>query len=128
MLVVAGGAAAATAGVLPGVPGLAPASGKAASAAPEAEVRTEDIEQRTMRTAADLDGTLGYEDASDVAAGTEGTVTRLPDEGSIIERGGVLYELDGKVPAAAALRQPAAVAPARPGVRTAPTSSSSSAT
>ena len=96
MLVVAGGAAAASSGVLPAVPGLTPAS-EAASAAPEDEIRTADIEQRTMQTAADLDGTLGYEDGSDVAAGADGTLTRLPAEGTVIERGGVLYELDGRV-------------------------------
>ena len=96
VLVVAGGAAAASSGVLPDVPGLAPAS-EAPSAAPEAEVRTADIEQRTMQTAADLDGTLGYEDGGDVAAGAGGTVTRLPAEGTVVERGGVLYELDGTV-------------------------------
>ena len=32
-----------------------------------------------------------------MAAGSAGTVTRLPDEGSVIQRGGVLYELDGRV-------------------------------
>ena len=96
VLVVAGGAAAASSGVLPAVPGLTPAS-EAASGAPADEVRTADIEQRTMQTAADLDGTLGYEDGSDVAAGADGTLTRLPAEGTVIQRGGVLYELDGRV-------------------------------
>ena len=32
-----------------------------------------------------------------MAAGSAGTVTRLPAEGAVIERGGVLYELDGRV-------------------------------
>ena len=34
-----------------------------------------------MHTAAELDGTLGYEGEVPVVAGTAGMVTRLPDEG-----------------------------------------------
>lgn len=50
-----------------------------------------------METTAELDGTLGYEGTLAVAAGSAGTVTRLPEDGEIIERGEILYELDGSV-------------------------------
>ena len=93
-VVIVAGAAVAS-GSLPTVPALTAAA--AESPSPDAAVRTAEIQQRTMRTAADLDGTLGYEDGADVAAGAAGTVTRLPAEGSVIERNGVLYELDGRV-------------------------------
>jgi multidrug efflux pump subunit AcrA (membrane-fusion protein) len=95
LAVVVGVGAAATTGALPALP---PSTAAAeASPTPGADVRTAEIQTRTMRTAADLDGTLGYEDGEDVAAGAAGTLTRLPDEGSVIERNGVLYELDGRV-------------------------------
>ena len=93
-LVIGTGAAIAS-GAVPPVPALGAAS--EGSPSPTADLRTAEITQRTMRTAADLDGTLGYEDGADVSAGAAGTVTRLPDEGSVIERNGVLYELDGRV-------------------------------
>jgi multidrug efflux pump subunit AcrA (membrane-fusion protein) len=95
LVVVIGAGAAVASGAVPSVPPLSPAAD--GSQAPDADIRTAEITRRTMRTAADLDGTLGYEDGSDVNAGTAGTVTRLPDEGSVIERNGVLYELDGRV-------------------------------
>ena len=51
-----------------------------------------------MQTSAELDGTLGYEGAPGRRSpASAGTVTRLPAEGRVIERGEVLYELDGKV-------------------------------
>jgi peptidoglycan hydrolase-like protein with peptidoglycan-binding domain len=50
-----------------------------------------------MEASADLDGTLGYESTRGVLAGVPGIVTRLPAEGRVIDRGAVLYELDGKV-------------------------------
>jgi len=50
-----------------------------------------------METAADLTGSLAYETSRPVAVGSAGIVTRLPAEGSVIERGDVLYELDGRI-------------------------------
>lgn len=94
VLLVAGGAAAVT-GQL-GSPALSAASGASPSAA-SANVTTAEVVRRTMSTSADLDGTLGYEAGPSVGAGAQGTLTRLPDAGTIIGRGGVLYELDGKV-------------------------------
>jgi multidrug efflux pump subunit AcrA (membrane-fusion protein) len=67
------------------------------SAASAADLTTAPVERRTMVTAADLSGSLAYEASRAVAAGSAGIVTRLPAEGAVIERGGVLYELDGHV-------------------------------
>jgi peptidoglycan hydrolase-like protein with peptidoglycan-binding domain len=53
------------------------------------------IEIRTMRKTDELDGTLGYDGDLAILAGSAGTVTWLPDEGAVIERGDRLYELDG---------------------------------
>lgn len=96
VLVVGVGAVAASSGALTG---LAVPSGASAdpSATPSSEVTTAEVVRRAMETSADLDGTLGYEAARDVLAGVPGTVTRLPAEGRVIERGQVLYELDGTV-------------------------------
>jgi peptidoglycan hydrolase-like protein with peptidoglycan-binding domain len=97
VLALAAGAAVAS-GAVPGLPSLVPADGQSgASPSPGTETRTAVVEQRTMETAEELDGTLGYEDGRDVAAGTAGTVTRLPEPGSVVWRNGVLYELDGNV-------------------------------
>jgi peptidoglycan hydrolase-like protein with peptidoglycan-binding domain len=97
VLVVVAGAFVAASGGIPGLkPGASPgAPSPAAAAAPGVE--TAAVDRRTMRTAADLDGLLGYEASSPVAAGAPGIVTRLPDPGTVIARGQALYELDGKV-------------------------------
>jgi hypothetical protein len=67
------------------------------SAAPARDLTAAPVERRTIETAADLAGSLAYEASRPVAAGSAGTVTRLPVEGSVVERGGVLYELDGRI-------------------------------
>ena len=92
----AGVAATATGLVTPPWTAVA-ASESPAPNAETAEVRTATVERRSMQTAAELDGTLGYEGALAVPAGSAGTVTRVPDAGDVIDRGEVLYELDGKV-------------------------------
>src|SRR4029079_12822249 len=40
-------------------------------------------------------GTLGYADAFALTAGVAGTITRLPDPGTVVRRGPSLYEVDG---------------------------------
>jgi peptidoglycan hydrolase-like protein with peptidoglycan-binding domain len=60
-------------------------------------VTTATVERRTMQTAADLSGTLGYDGSRALTAGATGTVTRLPEAGTILERGDALYELDGRI-------------------------------
>ena len=96
IVLVAAGAVAAGTGALDGfVPGGSSASTSPSPAA--ADLATATVERRAMQTAADLDGNLEYEASRPVTAGVAGTVTRLPDDGTIIERGGVLFELGGKV-------------------------------
>jgi peptidoglycan hydrolase-like protein with peptidoglycan-binding domain len=98
-LVVAAGALAGTSGALGGL-ALPGASGAGASPSPAAETgtpaTTAEIVRQAMHTTAELDGTLGYEGEVPVLAGTAGMVTRLPDEGRVIRRNGILYELDGR--------------------------------
>jgi hypothetical protein len=97
-LLVAAGAVAAGTGTLARLaPFGASSSVSPTSAAPAAAVTTAAVERRSMRTTADLSGSLGYEASRPVAAGSAGTVTHLPAPGTVIERGGVLYELDGRV-------------------------------
>jgi len=95
-LLVAAGAVAAGTGTLAR---LAP-SDASASASPSpaaADLTTAKVERRTMHTTADLTGSLGYEASRPVVSGSAGTVTSLPAPGTVIERGGVLFELDGHV-------------------------------
>jgi hypothetical protein len=96
VLVIGAGAVGVASGALQGLVGGGAAT-PSPSAASTADLTTAPVERRTMETAADLSGSLAYEASRPVAAGSGGTVTRLPAEGSVIERGGVLYEVDGRV-------------------------------
>ncbi len=103
-LVVAGGGLAWGAGVLP------PRSGAGAAAASPAAtsqqpITTAAVEQKTMTVTQDLDGTLGYEGTLTVPGSLRGTITWLPAEGSVIRRGGRLYEVDGRLRAVLMLGQ-----------------------
>jgi hypothetical protein len=68
----------------------------AASPAAAASVETAAIEKRTMEATVELDGTLAYDRELSVVAASAGTLTALPAAGRVIERGGQLFELDGK--------------------------------
>jgi peptidoglycan hydrolase-like protein with peptidoglycan-binding domain len=96
VLVLVAGSVAAASGALPRfVPG---GSGSAASPSPSGAApatATATVVKRSVKTAADLDGTLGYEGTRSVTAGAAGTVTRLPAAGTVLRRGQALYELDG---------------------------------
>ncbi|HEY7071866.1 MAG TPA: peptidoglycan-binding protein [Acidimicrobiales bacterium] len=56
-----------------------------------AEVTTRDLEDRT-----DLNGTLGYGDTHELALEAQGTLTWLPAEGTVIDRGQTVAEVDDK--------------------------------
>ena len=56
-----------------------------------AEVTVRDLEERT-----DLDGTLGYGDTHELALNTPGTLTWLPAEGTVIDRGQPVAEVDDR--------------------------------
>lgn len=81
--------------------GLLPTTSTAAdgSAAPSASTtprQTAAVEKRTMTIEESLDGTIGYAGGRDVIGNLAGTLTWLPDEGTILRRGGRLYEVDGR--------------------------------
>ena len=56
--------------------------------------RYRDVERRDLVDRESVDGTLGYADAAPLRAGAAGTVTALPEPGSVIRRGESLYRLD----------------------------------
>jgi hypothetical protein len=56
-----------------------------------AEVTVRDLEERT-----DLDGTLGYGDTHELTLSTPGTLTWLPAEGTVIDRGQSVAEVDDR--------------------------------
>jgi peptidoglycan hydrolase-like protein with peptidoglycan-binding domain len=56
-----------------------------------ATVRRTDLVERDT-----VSGTLGYADQQAVAARLRGTYTWLPEEGTVLKNGAVLYEVDGK--------------------------------
>lgn len=55
---------------------------------------TEEVARRTMTIEETLDGTLGYSGERRVVNNLSGTVTRLPEPGTVLERGDQLYELE----------------------------------
>jgi len=103
LLAVAGlslaGAGGMATGVLPAAAGLGGASPSSppdgSSNAASSRLETATVQRRSIEVAREYDGTLGYEGSLSVLAGGPGTVTWLPEVGSVIDRGEVLYELDG---------------------------------
>jgi peptidoglycan hydrolase-like protein with peptidoglycan-binding domain len=69
-----------------------------ASAPPESVVQlsTASVEQRTLESTEELDGTLGYSGEGLITNGLAGTVTRLPEEGQVLEQGDTILQVDGK--------------------------------
>jgi peptidoglycan hydrolase-like protein with peptidoglycan-binding domain len=64
-----------------------------ASATTTDAVATATVVRRDLVTRDDVDGTLGFADPVDVAAGAPGTVTWLPEGGTIVRRGQRLYTI-----------------------------------
>ena len=54
------------------------------------------VERRTLEEHAELNGTLGYVDVTDVTLSTEGTITALAPLGTIVDRGQTLVEVDSR--------------------------------
>jgi hypothetical protein len=69
-----------------------PAADDAPTSTATAAVARRDLEERT-----DLEGTLGYGETSEVSLAAQGTVTWLPPEGTIVERGQAVAEIDDRV-------------------------------
>ena len=70
--------------------------GAPAPAAASTETATARVERRDLVERETVAGTLGYTDATTLKAGVSGTLTRLRREGTVVRRGGWLYEVDGK--------------------------------
>lgn len=89
LVVGAAGALAAGLGV-----GSSAEDGEATAAATESGA-TAEVERRDLVELETVDGTLGYAGARTVVNNLQGTLTRLPSEGSVVKRGESLYEVDG---------------------------------
>ena len=68
----------------------------ATAASPAAQASTATVVRKDLVLHDDVDGTLGYGDPRPLQAGPGGVVTRLPEEGAVIRRGGSLYAVDGR--------------------------------
>jgi peptidoglycan hydrolase-like protein with peptidoglycan-binding domain len=55
---------------------------------------TASVERRDLVDRDEVDGTLGYADGGTLAAGAAGTLTALPDPGTVVKRGEPLYDVD----------------------------------
>jgi peptidoglycan hydrolase-like protein with peptidoglycan-binding domain len=62
----------------------------------EVATTTATVARRGLRATEEVDGTLGYGDARTLANGRQGTITALPEEGTVVTRGQALYRVDGK--------------------------------
>lgn len=65
------------------------------AAATSTDKETAKVERRDLVDRASLDGTLGYADSRPLAASVPGTLTAIAAEGSVVERGGALYTVNG---------------------------------
>jgi peptidoglycan hydrolase-like protein with peptidoglycan-binding domain len=93
-LIVGVAGAAAIAGVL--AVALRPSGSAATAGQTAAPAATAAVERRTLTETVKLDGTLGYSGAASVVGQHPGTVTGLAAEGSVVDRGQTLYEIDGR--------------------------------
>lgn len=57
---------------------------------------TATVERKDLVDRATLEGTLGYADERVLSGALPGTITGLAAEGSVVERGGVLYRVNGE--------------------------------
>ena len=73
-----------------------PRRSSSAPASPVVATSTAEVVRKTLTEQEEVDGTLGYGDAQPVINRGQGTYTRLPAEGSTLERNGVLYEIDNR--------------------------------
>ena len=64
--------------------------------ATQAAVSTARVERRDLVQRESVTGTLGHADERPVLGRLAGTITRVPEEGSTVDRGEALYEVDGR--------------------------------
>lgn len=67
-----------------------------AEASSDGATSTAKVERRDLVDRETVDGTLGYGAAHDLASPVQGTITRLPASGSVVERGQSLFEVNGE--------------------------------
>ena len=72
-----------------------PSSGGTDDRGTSKSTATAEVTRRTLVEQEKVEGTLGYGKTQVVTAQLQGTITKLPAEGSVVERGQSLYELDG---------------------------------
>jgi peptidoglycan hydrolase-like protein with peptidoglycan-binding domain len=73
---------------------LTPKTNEPATSAGERHTAT--VERKDLVDRATLEGTLGYADARVLSGSLPGTITGLAAEGSVVDRGGVLYRVNGE--------------------------------
>ena len=66
-----------------------------AAATPIVPVSTATVQQRTIESTEEFDGTLGYAGSGVIISGLNGTYTDLPDVGDVLTLGDEIYEVDG---------------------------------
>jgi peptidoglycan hydrolase-like protein with peptidoglycan-binding domain len=70
------------------------ADGSSSTTLPPSD-KTDTVTRRDLVQTEQVDGRLGYGATRTIAGGPEGTITDLPDEGTVVDRGGLLWEVDG---------------------------------
>jgi hypothetical protein len=90
-VVLVAGAAAVVVGDGGGGAGSGGAASDTGTAAATAEVTRRDLEEHE-----EVEGTLGYGDAREITLSAQGTLTALPALGSVIDRGDMVVEVDGR--------------------------------
>jgi peptidoglycan hydrolase-like protein with peptidoglycan-binding domain len=83
-----------------GVAGVTTRGGSAAPPADESDEPATDhatvaVVRRDLARTEDLDGTIGYGDATPLVLTAQGTLTGLPEPGDVIEPGDIVAEVDG---------------------------------
>lgn len=58
--------------------------------------RTAEVERRDLKDTVEVDGTLGYGERQTIQGPGSGTITALPENGSVIDVGEPLYWIDGE--------------------------------
>jgi peptidoglycan hydrolase-like protein with peptidoglycan-binding domain len=59
------------------------------------QLRAVEAEQRDLVDYTDLDGTMRYGSITSVTTATDGTIIAVADDGTLLERGAIAYEIDG---------------------------------
>ena len=68
--------------------------GADAAEGPQDRNETSEVVVRTLTDEAEFNGDLGFGDQRELSAGAPGTLTWLPDEGTVLRPGDVLWEVD----------------------------------